>query len=255
MLDQRLPMTLAGPNIDLNSELEHPKTLLFLEDGLDENKTHSVTLMNSVSNPNRPLYFDYAIVRGSQKFVFLLIFIPTFGPRVIIAFSFSGATPSSNASFTIPVTSSPSTSKSKTGAIVGGVIGGIAGLATMSFIGFILLRHWKSSRSTHATRIDLFNPVISEIGPIELTPFVVPDNTGLFSTKKSSSLPVSAPRAALSSDSPQEGTVQVEGQQVSEESPNQPHANMNMQEEDAGPFEHSTLPPRYNDDWQGAIAR
>ncbi|GJJ05855.1 hypothetical protein Clacol_000042 [Clathrus columnatus] len=236
-LDSQSPLNLAGPNIDLNSQQEHEQTLLYLADGLNENETHTLTLFSSIANPGRPLFIDYAIVRRSQNF--------------------------SDVIFTIPATLSPTTSKSMTGAIAGGVVGGIAGLATISFIGFIFLRHWKSSRFTNAARIDLFSPVISEIGPIESTPFVVPGNTGLFSTKESSSLPVSVPRAALASDSPQEGTVQVGGQQVSDMirgSPNQPYTNMSMQndimeEEDAGPFEHSTLPPRYNDDWLGAIAR
>ncbi|GJJ05853.1 hypothetical protein Clacol_000040 [Clathrus columnatus] len=93
-----------------------------LHNGLEENRTHSVTLMNSVSNPNRPLYFDYAISSFQH-----------------LAHIFSGDTPSPNASFTVPVTSSPSPSKSKIGVIVGGVVGGIAGLQVHTSSSFGIL--------------------------------------------------------------------------------------------------------------------
>ncbi|GJJ05854.1 hypothetical protein Clacol_000041 [Clathrus columnatus] len=271
MLDRRPSVTLAGPNVDLNTTFEHPQTLLFLADGLDENKTHNVTLVNSVSNPDQPLYFDYAIIRSSQN-------LSDGTPRPSPDANFTTPVVSTiSVTFTTPTTLSSSTSKSKTGDIVGGVVGGIAGLAIMGFIGVVLLRrlgYWKLSRSTSAERIDLLGSVISDTGSNALTPFVATTNTDPRSTnnatnQKSLSLPTSTPHSTSSSDgvppsSPREGAVQVQDQQIPDTvggSPNQSCGNnlmpqfFIMQGEDAGPLKYVMLPPSYNDTWQEAVAR
>lgn len=62
-------MSFEGPQVNLAPEQEHPQTLLYLMDSLNEDKTHTVTLTNSQSNINQPFFFDYAIVRSSKQYV------------------------------------------------------------------------------------------------------------------------------------------------------------------------------------------
>ncbi|GJJ05874.1 hypothetical protein Clacol_000061 [Clathrus columnatus] len=192
-LDNELPRELAGPNVDLTGQEEHPKTLLFFADGLDENKTHVVTLTNSVTNPNRSFYFDFAIIRSSQ--------------------SFSQDTPSPDSNFTIPVpistptslpptnttpTTSPIvqgtiTTESMNGAIIGGIIGGVAGLLILAFIAFMFLRRSKyyyPTSSPPRSNISLLSPggpmqtrqrsgLYEQKGPAQLYPPLV--HSGLIS--------------------------------------------------------------------------
>ena len=67
VLDNEPAASFQGLNIDLTPNFQHPQTLLYLADGLSENSTHTVTLTNSNSNNNRPFFFDYAIIRSTQK--------------------------------------------------------------------------------------------------------------------------------------------------------------------------------------------
>ncbi|KAF8817151.1 hypothetical protein BYT27DRAFT_7237605 [Phlegmacium glaucopus] len=66
-LDTQAPVTFQGLAVDLTPEQQHPKTLLYLMDGLSE-VSHNVTITNSDSNVARPFYFDYAVVWTTNNF-------------------------------------------------------------------------------------------------------------------------------------------------------------------------------------------
>ncbi|GJJ05982.1 hypothetical protein Clacol_000169 [Clathrus columnatus] len=146
-IDSQLPVDLAGLNATLPAE-DHPGTLLFLVDGLEENKTHVATLVNSASDSNRSLYFDFAIVRSSQQF-----FENTPSPNPKFTIPVSGFPTSTNTSSSPSNVTSPSSSfimrqKTPTGTIIGGVVGGVVGLVIFAFIAFILFRRSKHYRQT-----------------------------------------------------------------------------------------------------------
>lgn len=147
-LDDNFPFNLAGPNVDLDVQQEHPQTLLFYADGLDESQTHNITMTNSVSNLGRPLQFDYAIVRGSQRF-----FNDTPQPT-------TASTPSSQTTLPtgIPIPGAPR-SRHPVGDLVGYVIGGIGGLIILLFFGIILRRR----RSSLCLRMKLIQKNPGEI--------------------------------------------------------------------------------------------
>lgn len=150
-LDGGLPRNLAGPNVDLTGSAEHPQTLLFYADGLDENQTHTITITNSISNSRRPLQFDYAIAQSS---LLASLFNDTFtGSKSINA----TVTPSMSTLKSMPMSTSNSpcnasnTSGSqrshpaKVGAIVGGVFGGLA-IVIIVFMGLVIRRFWRQLR-------------------------------------------------------------------------------------------------------------
>ncbi|GJJ05910.1 hypothetical protein Clacol_000097 [Clathrus columnatus] len=154
-LDDQLPRDLAGPNVDLDAREEHPETLLYLADGLDENTTHVVTLTNSVSNIGRPFFFDFAIARSSRN--------PD--PNFTIPISMLTPTPSTSANIT--ATTSPiirATATSMNGAIIGGIVGGVTGLLILAFIAFMLLRRSKYYYRALPPRSNV-TPLLSPGGP------------------------------------------------------------------------------------------
>lgn len=117
-LDDTPPMSFEGFQVDLAPEQEHPQTLLYLMDSLNENQTHTVTITNSRSNINQPFFFDYAIVRSSKQ--------------------------SNNSTNTSTFLSSSSTRPSSLnrGIIIGSVIGGVLGFLFLAFCGILLVRRY-----------------------------------------------------------------------------------------------------------------
>ncbi|GJJ05856.1 hypothetical protein Clacol_000043 [Clathrus columnatus] len=286
-LDNQLPRNLAGPNVDLNSQQEHPQTLLYLADGLNESEIHSLTLINSVANSDRPLFIDYAIVRSSQQFF--------------------EDTPSPNPNFTQTATASSATATAKnttvsagfaphqtsTGAIVGGVIGGVAGVIILGFIGFILFRrsryyHGPSSGSNNENGnrniLPVSNPV-SQFSSSTITPFILPtmpppmsdasnttsSSSNAAATKQSiSQQSYSSPSTLVAPSSERLSVSQFSslGSPIAETyenrqlplviggSTNQSRGNTLisqtyvLQEQDAGRLVQTSLPPMYNADWQ-----
>ncbi|GJJ05897.1 hypothetical protein Clacol_000084 [Clathrus columnatus] len=262
-LDNQLPRELAGPDVPLDLQQDHPQTLLFLADGLEENKTHAVTLTNSASSSGRPLFFDFAVVRSSQKF-------------------FNENTPSPNPDFTVPTTAAASSAvrqKSSTGAIVGGVIGGVAGVIILAFIGFILFRrskyyHQSSKRSAEDGNMNEVSSsdLVPQFRASTLTPYVLPNIPSAPSssshTKGSiSSIPVSSRQDSSSISLPASSTAYAppSSQRLSEisssltETVSTHHqlpiiiegSSYVLQEQDAGRLVQTRLPPMYNDHWQG----
>ncbi|GJJ06643.1 hypothetical protein Clacol_000837 [Clathrus columnatus] len=145
ILDTEPPISLAGPEIDLAPLQQHPQTLLYLMDGLNENQIHTVTLTNLQSNVNRPFFFDYAIVRSSQQY--------------------SNTTKGADSSG-FSITSSVSmSSASSSSSIIGGVVGGVLGFLFLCFVGFLLFRRYNRGN---------FFRRLSQYGH-EIMPYIIPD--------------------------------------------------------------------------------
>jgi hypothetical protein len=66
-VDSGPPVQMQGQDLDLPSDLWHPQTLLYVTDGLSENTNHTVTLTTTFANEQRPFFFDYSVVRTTQK--------------------------------------------------------------------------------------------------------------------------------------------------------------------------------------------
>ncbi|GJJ05900.1 hypothetical protein Clacol_000087 [Clathrus columnatus] len=269
-IDKKIPVDLAGPNETFTTQSEHPQTLLFLADGLDENEIHSATLVNSVSDSLRPLYFDFAIVRGSQKF-----FENTSSP---------------NPNFTIPGSDSPTSTNgpsarnatspsiivrqtTATATIVGGVLGGVAGLIVSAFIAFIFFRR---SKYYHRTTEDMNGHIIPPSDHLrqhhtstEPIPFIFPvtpnsslNHTDLKSTINSngavpSQQPHSQPGTSSHGLSQQVTLSPMESIRTEQFSTSNSLYSGNsvtaqtytLQEQDAGRLAQTRLPPIYDDIW------
>ncbi|GJJ05899.1 hypothetical protein Clacol_000086 [Clathrus columnatus] len=259
-IDDGLTINQAGTNAILSKQEGHPRTLLFLADGLDENEMHSAILVNSVSDSNRPLYFDFAIVRGSQKLYLKWA-----------VFRFFDSNPNSN--FTIPASAStlrnaPSTA---TGTIAGGVVGGVAGLVTFALILFILIRRSKCYPRT-TEEVDAYIILPSSTEPIPSTFPVTPGSplthTNLKNTRNSNQADLSqqshfhplglTPSAhGLSQEVSSYPIDSIGAEQRPLPHPNSFYENSLipqtyiLQEQDAGRLVVPTrLPPIYDDTWQ-----
>ena len=53
-------------DVDLDPDMWHPLTLLYMVDGLSEDANHTVILTTTHTSEKRPVFFDYAVVRSTH---------------------------------------------------------------------------------------------------------------------------------------------------------------------------------------------
>ncbi|KAF8817154.1 hypothetical protein BYT27DRAFT_7237607 [Phlegmacium glaucopus] len=153
-LDTQAPVAFQGLAVDLTPEQQHPKTLLYLMDGLSED-SHNVTITNSDSNVARPFYFDYAVVWTTKTFT------NATGSGAGGSGNSTGTGVSGNSTGTGGSGDSTGTSKSKTpiAPIVGGIIGGLLVLAILATVAFFLRRRSRRHRAdTEDTPVPYIDP-------------------------------------------------------------------------------------------------
>lgn len=143
-VDDQLPRTLQGPNVDLNEQQQHAQTLLYYMDGLDENKTHTVTLTNVFFNLGRPLYFDYAVVWSSQEF---FNNTPSPNPEFTVSTPTLTSEGPTSTSSSIPSLSTSQSRPFPVGNVVSYTVGGLGGFIILTFVGFILFRRLRRKTS------------------------------------------------------------------------------------------------------------
>ncbi|KAF8530509.1 hypothetical protein BU17DRAFT_79286 [Hysterangium stoloniferum] len=156
-LDKRAPLTFQGPAVDLTPQQQHPKTLLYLMDGLSED-SHNVTITNSDSNAARPFYFDYAVVWTTKNFT------NTTG---------SGTGGSGNSTGTGGSGDPTGTGGSETpiAPIVGGIVGGLLVLAILATVVFFIRRR-RRNRADGSKKPE----IVPEHTPV---PYIVPTHAPL----------------------------------------------------------------------------
>lgn len=66
-VDGGSPTSMQGQDTDIPAASWHPQTLLYVADGLSENNTHTLSLTTTFANAQRPFFFDYGILRSTQK--------------------------------------------------------------------------------------------------------------------------------------------------------------------------------------------
>jgi len=150
-LDNGAPVTFQGPAVDLTAQQQHPKTLLYLMDGLSED-SHNVTLTNVDSDTARPFYFDFAVVRSTKNFSNIT------GSGTGGGGNSTGTGGSGNSTGTGGTGNSTgtggtgnSTGTGGTGTpiapIVGGIVGGLLVLAILATVAFLVIRRRRRRRA------------------------------------------------------------------------------------------------------------